>query len=144
MYDARVRNDTDYFEIAIWVVPIAAGLAVGARFALARWWRARGADNWPQTTATVETGAIGPIPREVSRGVWLVEVPYSYSVAGEYYAGFIQQQFFDLDTAERFAAGFPSGRKLTLRYRQDNPEISVVLPQDQAAQHATAAAISPR
>lgn len=126
-----MSSQPDYVALFLNLAPLIIFLAMGAWFAARRWWKQRGAETWPQTTATVESAG----PRRVqvlNHGAVIAEVAYSYSVGGEYYAGFIQQESPSEDAADRFAAAFPAGRKLIIRYRADKPEVSVVLPQDQA------------
>jgi hypothetical protein len=138
-----MSKDPDYVGLFLTFWPWGLGLAMGAFFAIRRWWKRRGAETWPQTTATVESAG----PREVglpNHGTLIAEIAYSYSVGGEYYAGFIQQESGSQDAAERFAAGFPTGRKLLIRYRADRPDVSVFLPQDQVHFMQPVSAVSAR
>ncbi len=130
-----MSSQPDYVPLFLNLGSVLLVISIGAWFAARRWWRRRCAETWPQATATVESAA----PRQIAvlnQGAYIAEVAYSYSVGGEYYAGFIQQEAGSEDAADAFAAGYPAGSKLIIRYRADKPEVSVVLPQDQVAMQA--------
>ena len=61
----------------------------------------------------------------------LAVLSYSYSVEGNYYAGFREQAFALDGSAERFLARYPAGMKVLIRYRADDPSRSVLREQDQ-------------
>lgn len=58
------------------------------------------------------------------------KVVYTYIAKGERYTGEHTRRFWFTDSAEAYAALFPSMRSLPVRYRVEKPERSVVRSQD--------------
>jgi hypothetical protein len=73
---------------------------------------------------------------DISQGqdcIWRATLAYSYSVAGEYYSGFLTQQFARERDVDDFAHQFPSGLKLFVPYNPDRPERSLVRLRENAS-----------
>jgi hypothetical protein len=65
-----------------------------------------------------------------SRNIYRAEVSYSYPAGDEYYSGFYKRLFLLESAADRFLAQFPKGRKITVHYRRNHPEVSSLFKQD--------------
>jgi Protein of unknown function (DUF3592) len=85
-----------------------------------------GTADWPTATGVIFTCHIGNTER-----VWVAEVTYSYSAAGEYWSGQIHRHFALEKDAEKYAESHPNGSSVMVRYDPNKPEKSVVLADDQ-------------
>jgi hypothetical protein len=85
-----------------------------------------GAKHWPTITGKIESATISHLNKRhfvLYIPVYIVEVGYSYSVAGEYFAGHFEQTFYREDSAQQFVETW-SWRMVSVRYRPASPEIS--------------------
>ena len=60
-----------------------------------------------------------------------VKIGYSYSVNGEYYAGYLEQAFYSDASADRLTAALKEGQEVTIRYKANKPDKSLLLEEDQ-------------
>jgi Protein of unknown function (DUF3592) len=81
------------------------------------------ATGWPSADAVVQSATIK------SYKGYYVEISYRYYVAQEYRYGKYRRHFRKKDQAEIFAESI-RGRSLPVRYRQDNPSVSVLIERD--------------
>jgi hypothetical protein len=102
-------------------------LALGAgTVAFSRYWqkiRENRAAGWPSADGTVQSATV-----KQHNGAW-VEVTYRYYALQEYHYGKYRRHFRKKDAAEEFAAAI-RGRSLQVRYREDNPDVSVLIERD--------------
>lgn len=101
-------------------------LGTSAVYWLRRRWMDRISEGWPFANGTVEQRYIDP----TGRGE-LAVISYSYSVEGDYYAGFSKQSFVLDGSAQRFIDRYPAGMKVLIRYRPNDPSTSVLRDADQ-------------
>jgi hypothetical protein len=88
--------------------------------------RTIGSTDWPNAEGTIHsTVAIA----DDLQG-WVAEITYSYAALGEYYSGTYRRGFRLKKRAESFLEHFPSGARLPVRYKPEQPEKSAVLPSD--------------
>lgn len=103
-------------------------LAIAATYTILVLRRQREAVDWPTTQARVESTNV----RSVAAGkhhYYSAELAYSYTVAGEYYAGHFERSFDKEQEAWEFVDGF-RGTAITARYRPADPQQSVVIEAD--------------
>lgn len=105
-------------------------LAISVWTALWAWLRARKAQSWPSTQATVQHTTVRRADRQSYTHRWIAELTYSYVVNGEYYSGSCQIKARSERRAEELIAGW-KGRMIVLRYSQARHDISVALKSDQ-------------
>ena len=96
---------------------------------LGRFFREMGTDNWPRANGTITAGSV-----KVIHG-WVVDyalgqLDYSYSVAGDYYAGSITRQYPDEQAAWDYVDA-RTGITVVVRYKDDNVEACVLRDPDQ-------------
>lgn len=93
-------------------------------------WRAAGSGKWSCTEATVTAEPA------VSRllGCPTAEVVYFYRVKGELFTGFHEESFLLAEALAVYVARFSNGQKFVVRFKPDEPNISVVRQQDQVLQ----------
>jgi hypothetical protein len=72
--------------------------------------------TWPTTTGKVDDSCA---PEHEMYP--FAEVFYSYIVDGENHSGTYTKGFWYTDSAKHFAADFPPGRSVIIRYRPDHP-----------------------
>jgi len=87
------------------------------------------AKSWPYTKGTVEH-AEARTEGEGKSAHWVGELTYSYSVDGQYYAGFRQLPASSEDHAWDLVKGW-KGSRLIVHYRQDKPEVSFIIMSEQ-------------
>lgn len=85
--------------------------------------RENSAAMWPSAEAVVQTAIV-----KKQHGAW-VEVSYRYYTLQEYRYGKYQRHFRKRASAEKFAEAI-RGRTLQIRYREDNPNTSVLMERD--------------
>ena len=86
----------------------------------------RGSDRWPTVTGVIE---LEPEMRSWDRGrMRYATVFYSYSVAGERCSGEWDTPSYPNDAKVRafLAACVPKGSSVVVRYRRDNPSVSML------------------
>jgi hypothetical protein len=86
----------------------------------------RGSDRWPTVNGVIE---LEPEMRSWDRGhMRYATVFYSYSVAGERYSGEWNTPSYPNDAKVRafLAACVPKGSPVAVRYRRDNPSVSML------------------
>jgi hypothetical protein len=108
----------------------------GAAFAaywLRRRWQGRAAEGWPMTNGTVEQRYVAGEKRMA-----IATIAYSYSVDGEYFAGFCEQAFPVEELAEKFIDRFPKDAKILVRYQPGKPSRSVLREEDQSLHSGSA------
>lgn len=102
-------------------------LAAGAgSVAVRRYWqkvKESRAVGWPSADAVIQFATVRP------HEGYDVEASYRYYVAQEYHYGKYRRHFRKKEQAEIFADSI-RGRSVPVRYRQDNPEISVLIERD--------------
>lgn len=104
--------------------PFALAAAAGIRY----WIRTRQAQSWPSTQGTI-MGAQARRGDERHKG-WICALSYSYTVNGEYYAGFHSIGTRKERRAEELATQW-KGRSVVVRYSPADHGISVLLKDDQ-------------
>ena len=100
--------------------------AGGGAIAFSRYWqkiRENRAAGWPSADGVVQSATVKP-----HNGYW-VEVSYRYYALQEYRYGKYSRHFRKKAAAEEFAAAI-RGRSLQIRYREDNPSVSVLMERD--------------
>jgi hypothetical protein len=60
-----------------------------------------------------------------------VQIGYSYSVSGEYYAGYLEEAFYSDAPADRLIDALREGQEVTIRYNPSKPDRSLLLEEDQ-------------
>ena len=98
----------------------------GAAVAVRRYWqklRETRAAGWPSAEATIQSATV-----QAHEG-YDVQVTYRYYALQEYRYGKYSRHFRKKEAAEQFAEGI-RGRSLQIRYREDNPEVSVLMERD--------------
>ena len=93
---------------------------------LRRYWqriRENRASGWPSANGEVQAAGV-----RTANGNW-VEVQYRYYALQEYRYGKYRRHFRKKADAENFAAA-TRGRSVQVRYREDNPDVSVVMERD--------------
>lgn len=102
-------------------------LAFGAvAIFLRRYWqrvRENRAAGWPSANGEIQAATV-----RTANGSW-VEVQYRYYALQEYRYGKYRRHFRKKADAENFAAAI-RGRSVQVRYREDNPDVSVVMERD--------------
>ena len=88
-----------------------------------------GAESWPRADGAIAGGDV-----KVTHG-WILDyaiaqLDYSYRVRGEYYAGSVTRQYADEQAAWDFVDARCKKNAL-IRYKDDKPEVSVLLEADQ-------------
>jgi len=103
-------------------------LIIGAVIVAVRKYAQRLRENraamWPSADGQVQTATV----KKSQYGSW-VEVSYRYYARQEYRYGKYRRHFARKATAQAFADAI-RGRSLQVRFREDNPNESVVLEQD--------------
>ncbi len=89
--------------------------------AAAEHWRKFRSESWPM--AFGNTHEVRVVEKDY---LWNATLSYSYSVTGEYYAGFLSLQFARESDVDAFVHAFPPGSKLFIRYKPSKPEISLI------------------
>jgi len=84
-------------------------------------------DDWPRTVGTVELVDSEAIAADRGSTLFVGELSYSYSVNGEYYAGFYRLAAGTQTEAEAMLRGW-KGRRTTVRYSPQNHALSVMVP----------------
>ena len=85
-------------------------------------------DDWPSTVGTVESIDSEAIPGDRAGTLFVGgELSYSYSVNGEYYAGFYRLAAGTQSEAHAMLQGW-KGRRATVRYCPQNHALSVMVP----------------
>jgi Protein of unknown function (DUF3592) len=98
----------------------------GGTIALRRWWqkiRENRAAGWPSADGVIQSATV-----RSQNGYW-VEINYRYYALQEYRYGKYRRHFRRKAPAEDFAA-VVRGRSLQVRYREDNPSVSVLKERD--------------
>lgn len=110
----------DFFSIHV----IAAIIAAAAGFVV--WLKRRGAGNWPMITGIVEQTCVNQDGRRYAPGIL-----YSCQVNSEFYSGQyrLSGSFNDYDEALELAKGWLE-KKVYIRYKPSDPQVSVLLPDD--------------
>lgn len=104
-------------------------------------WIRRTAKDWPCVQATIEFARARKLGQEDDGAGWVGELAYSYSVNGEYFSGFYHFSAKNKKHANELVEGWKD-RKIMVRYKLDQPEISV-LHIDEQAQIAFAQNLKP-
>ena len=86
---------------------------------------AKGRD-WPSCPGHVESSKSYSHEEGVT-----VRIGYSYSVNGEYYAGYFEEAFYSDAPADRLTAALKEGQQVTIRYKPNKPDKSLLLEEDQ-------------
>jgi hypothetical protein len=81
------------------------------------------AAGWPSADGVVQSATI-----KQHNGSW-VEASYRYYALQEYRYGKYRRYFFKKAAAKEFAANI-KGRSLQVRYREDSPNVSVLMERD--------------
>jgi len=93
------------------------------------WSRRRAAPSWPTASGTIMTAET----KLVQRGetwVWIAEFAYSYTVNGEYYAGYYERSARGENRAWQIVEAW-AGRSVLVPYKPNHPDDSELLPSDQ-------------
>jgi hypothetical protein len=105
-----------------------AAAASGSAYA---WYRKRGSNHWPMTHGTVQFGEVIGV-ESGPKIKWFVDLSYSYVVDGHYYAGKYRMEALNEDRAYEMSSRLKD-QSLAVRYATRDPNISVVLEQDQVS-----------
>jgi hypothetical protein len=100
----------------------------------AEWLKRQRSRNWP-----VVQGRIHKSRATSDERFWIAELTYSYAANGEYYSGEDKQRFATKRRAEEYAERFPKDAVIFARYNPQNPEVSVMLRDEQVGLGAYAA-----
>src|SRR5271154_2538862 len=98
----------------------------GVAIALRRYWqkiRENRAAGWPSANGVVQTTTV-----RTQNCSW-VEVQYRFYAVQEYRYGKYRRHFRKKAQAEEFAEAI-RGRSLQVRYREDNPNVSVIMERE--------------
>jgi|SRR5215469_13847206 len=96
------------------------------------WVEGLGSSGWPLIQGTISS-ARAVVQQEgiPPRQHWVAEFAYSYTVEGEYYAGYyLRSPYHDEDAAWRVAQGW-DGQRVMVRYHPQRHETSRLLLGDQ-------------
>jgi len=93
--------------------------------AFSNWWKARGSKKWPSVDATVTAHPI----ESGGYGGTKVEIVYSYRTQDERYTGTHTEPCFG--SASEYTQRFPRGRSVVVRVKPGQPDVSVILDDDQ-------------
>lgn len=96
--------------------------SVSSKFAI----RSSKGRDWPSCQGHVESSKSYSHEKGVT-----VRIGYSYSVNGEYYAGYFEEAFYSDAPADRLTTALKEGQPVTIRYKPDKPEKSLLLEEDQ-------------
>jgi hypothetical protein len=100
---------------------------------LRRAWQSYRAGGWLTSSANVGSGNVyvrrAPITENWGIELADAQLPYSYRVDGEYYAGYYEKTFRDEQDAWDFVGGW-KGRSVVIRRHPRRPGISVLRLQD--------------
>lgn len=86
-------------------------------------WRENGATGWPSADAIIQSAEV-----KAHHG-YDVHVSYRYYAGQEYRYGKYSRHFRKREPADAFADSV-RGRNVPVRYRQDNPNVSVLVERD--------------
>ena len=89
-------------------------------------WRSAKGRDWPSCQGHIESSKAYSHEQGVT-----VRIGYSYSVNGEYYAGYFEEAFYSDAPADRLTAALKEGQEVTIRYNPNRPEKSLLLEEDQ-------------
>jgi hypothetical protein len=92
-------------------------------------WVRRSAKSWPIAQGTIEHVRARTLDQDEGKG-WVGELAYSYSVNGEYFAGFHHFTARNESHANELIEGWKD-RKVMVRYRMDQPGMSALLLDEQ-------------
>lgn len=82
--------------------------------------------DWPSCQGHIESS------KNISHGNGVtVRIGYSYSVNGEYYAGYFEEAFYSDAPADRLTSALREGQEVTIRYKANKPAQSLLLEEDQ-------------
>lgn len=98
-----------------------------------RCFREFGTGDWTACQAKVTEAFC----RKVGYGCDKAEVNYTYRLDDKTYAGTNVKPFVFLNSAERYAAEFPKGQKVSVRVNPSNPSVSLLLDSDNDIQRLT-------
>ncbi len=84
-------------------------------------WRKFRSESWAMAFGSVHIVSV--VEKDY---LWKATLSYSYSVAGEYYSGFLTQEFAHESDVDTFVHRFPQGSKLFVRYQPNKPRVSLV------------------
>ena len=90
-----------------------------------RWRSAKGRD-WPSCQGHIESSRSYAHENGIT-----VRIGYSYSVNGEYYAGYFEEAFYSDAPADRLTSVLKEGQEVTIRYKSNKPDKSLLLEEDQ-------------
>ena len=111
-------------EILIGMLSVAIfglGLVSSLVFWLWRRWKLRGSSDWPVTDARIESRSI---VRDDKGRTFACRLGYSYTVAGEYYAGYAERTFTSENLATAFRDQVQDRQRVPIRYKPSSPETS--------------------
>jgi len=111
-----------------WFVDIFVGYLVSLVRIIVRTRRSRRCSSWRETTATivgVSWQAQSWLPRPDA------EIVYTYRIDGGFYGGVDRKPFYLESSAKNYASHFAKGDNLIVRVKPGQPEISMVLDEDQ-------------
>jgi hypothetical protein len=116
------------------LVPYIGRPFVNGDFAVAEWWRRQQSNGWPIVSGHVQNAQI-----YFKDPLWVTELSYSYSVNGEFYAGYIGRHFARERDADEYLERFPIGMAVFIRHKTNKPEVSLLRQDDQMGMGAYAA-----
>jgi len=114
--------------VAGWFLDVWVGYLVSLVMIQVRKRRSHRYSNWRETPATI----LGVSWREL---FWMerpvVEFVYAYHIEGGFYGGVDKKPFCFKSSAQNYASRFVKGDTLIVRVKPGEPEVSVVLDEDQ-------------
>jgi hypothetical protein len=113
-----------------WYLDVLVGYLISLFRIVARGRRARRCNGWVETTATIvgiscRTAFFLPRP--------IAEIVYTYHFDGGFYGGVDEKPFYTESSAKKYVDQVAKGDNLVVRVNPGEPEISVVLDQDQVS-----------
>jgi len=125
-------------ESLIWLAFSIVVVAVVAALWLRKRLRLRRALSWPTVPGRVESSAVRLERRGENQHIYVAEVRYAYTAAGQACTGSLRHNFMLKGSADRWVGGFANSEPLVVRYNERDANDSVLLERDQTASAATA------
>lgn len=121
-----------------WYADVVVGYLITLFKILARTLKMRRSESWREATASVagascQTSLYMPHP--------VAEIVYTYRIDGGFYGGVDEKPFFLESSAKRYAEQFVRGDLIIVRVKPGEPELSILLDQDQVTRNRSAASI---
>lgn len=83
--------------------------------------------NWPRAEAEVMSSQCP----QATYGCDVAEIYYKYRINGELYVGIHEKGFVSNSSRMDYADKFPTGRKIIVRVKSEDPSVSILQDEDQ-------------